>query len=154
MIRAPIYPRPPAWVIASVLALAMYAGSAGAQSEFGDPPDPLPPAPPSATADGTSGATPAYAARNTAATRAALGDVIGALEADIAALDALLAWQAEMARSAARDPAATLRQRRAMERCLDSPLAPVCDRLTALFDPALPKDARDAGANSDGGGTP
>ena len=153
MIRARIYPRAPAWGIASVLAITLYAGSAGAQPEFGDVPDPPPPAPPSATADGTSGAAPADAAQNTAATRAALGEVIGALEADIAALDALLAWQAEMARSAARDPDATLRQRRAMDRCLDSPLAPVCDRLTALFDPALPQDARDAG-NSDGGGTP
>ena len=65
--------------------------------------------------------------------RTRLADGIAQLESDIAALDELAAWQREMIRAAASDPAGTLRQRRPMAQCLASPLAPACGVLTALF---------------------
>ena len=65
--------------------------------------------------------------------RTLLAVEIARLESDIAALDELAAWQREMIRAAASDPAGTLRQRRPMAQCLASPLAPVCGVLTALF---------------------
>ncbi len=65
--------------------------------------------------------------------RTLLAAEIARLEGDIAALGELAAWQREMIRAAASDPAGTLRQRRPMAQCLASPLAPACDVLSALF---------------------
>lgn len=65
--------------------------------------------------------------------RTLLAAEIARIEGDIAALDELAAWQREMIRAAASDPAGTLRQRRPMAQCRASPLAPACDVLTALF---------------------
>lgn len=82
--------------------------------------------------------------------RTLLAAEIARLESDIAALDELAAWQREMIRAAASDPAGTLRQRRPMGQCLASPLAPVCDVLTALFreeTTAAESEGRDVEAN-------
>ncbi len=83
--------------------------------------------------------------------RAALAAEIARLERDIATLDELIAWQARMSAAAARDPGATLRQRRPMSQCLASPLAPVCHHLTALFAPDTEPARTDAPAEPEGG---
>ena len=65
--------------------------------------------------------------------RSVLAVEIADVEAEIAELQDLIAWQNEMIRAAASDPAGTLRQRRPMAECRASPLAPVCASLAALF---------------------
>ncbi len=67
---------------------------------------------------------------------------IARLRTEITALERIGRWQERLLRAAESDPAAALLQRRPMEECRASPLAPVCGRLGALFDDG-----------TDGGGT-
>lgn len=67
--------------------------------------------------------------------REALAEEIAQLKADIAEIDRLAAWQREMLRAAQTNPAGVLGMRRPMSTCLESPFAPICHRLTALFLP-------------------
>ena len=65
--------------------------------------------------------------------RDALSREIERLRADIAGIERLMRWQADLARIARTDRAEALRQRLPMSDCRASALAPLCDELTGLF---------------------
>ena len=62
------------------------------------------------------------------------------LERDIVMLTALAAFEEDMLAAARSDPLATLSLRKPWSQCIQSVLAPVCDRLTMLFAPSSAQD--------------
>ena len=87
--------------------------------------------------------------------RDALSREIARLRADIAGIERLMRWQADLARIARTDRAEALRQRLPMSDCRASALAPLCDELTGLFRPdETGTDASGANPASEGEGAP
>ena len=136
--------------VLAVAALAAFlAGKAGAQAQ-----------------DGLAGEVPAQdrldgriaaaaAGTNGDDVRDALSREIERLRADIAGIERLMRWQADLARIARTDRAEALRQRLPMSDCRASALAPLCDELTGLFRPEeTGTDASGANPASEGEGAP
>ena len=67
--------------------------------------------------------------------RSELATEIARMKAEIAGIERLMRWQADLARIARTDQAEALRQRLPMSDCRASALAPLCDELTGLFRP-------------------
>lgn len=67
--------------------------------------------------------------------QAALAGEIARMKAEIAGIERLIRWQADLTRTARADRAEALRQRLPMSDCLESALAALCDELTGLFRP-------------------
>ena len=67
--------------------------------------------------------------------RTALSREIARMKAEVAGLERLMSWQADLTRIARTDRAEALRQRLPMADCRASALAPICDELTGLFRP-------------------
>ena len=112
----------------AVAALAAFlAGKAGAQPQDGLAGEAL-------AQDGLDGRIEAAAAGTDGDdVRDALSREIARLRADIAGIERLMRWQADLARIARTDRAEALRQRLPMSDCRASALAPLCDELTGLF---------------------
>ena len=66
---------------------------------------------------------------------AELAAEIARMKAEIAGIERLRRWQADLTRMARTDREEALRQRLPMSDCLASALAPICDELTGLFRP-------------------
>ena len=114
----------------AVAALAAFlAGKAGAQPQDGLA------AEASAEAGQESWIVDAAAGTKGDDVRDALSREIARLRADIAGIERLMRWQADLARIARTDRAEALRQRLPMSDCRASALAPLCDELTGLFRP-------------------
>ena len=68
---------------------------------------------------------------------AELAAEIARMKAEIAGIERLMRWQADLTRMARTDREEALRQRLPMSDCLASALAPICDELTGLFRPEV-----------------
>ena len=118
---------------APILAFAAMISAAGPVAMAQDRPI-VPPRPvPALSADGPVSQIAPQRETGPAATRQALEREISRLEADIAALARLIDWQEQLTRAAGTDPVAARRQRRARSGCLETPLAPFCDRLAGMY---------------------